>query len=330
MMLRKHTTFLGTLVGVSVFLFLRNYRELRYYYFPSSFDFAPSSDIAFATPSIGKGNCPPMHKRGGLIIFFHLAKAGGTTIRKLLQNHGETDVRVRVKYFNSSIYGQLLSYIESSNATTSPAKKTLVVEVHDGRNAPFRTLKPLLDQLRTSAQRNGVPFFLFTTVREPISYAFSFYNYQFVRFGNARVRERGGYNEQDMLRLLPRHTQCMFYARGEMATSTRFKHLGANLSVPECVETFDDMISTFDWIGTMEDMQSSTLPMLLKMITGNSTMFVKAANRTPLRVKEVELKPANVSELGMAQLHTAIEADFILYEKVKRHFDPLDWKHCFN
>lgn len=233
---------------------------------------------------------------GGLIIFFHVAKNGGTTIRKFLESYQH--VQVIWKPQSSFIYHLLLmKQIVENIVTPQPSNDkqntttttTTVVEIHLGPDLTLDEMEPALTNLRHRARVNQVPFFVFTVVREPLSYAISFYNYQNIPtnsgFHNPRFAVGTPGSEDDFVHLSLANPQCLFFCRGEIATTTWYSWLQTHPMVTdrECQQTYMRLTCTMDWIGTMEQLSTTTLPLLAYLLEehqedGGPSVLIKSVN----------------------------------------------------
>lgn len=144
---------------------------------------------------------PPDMRDEGLVIFWHVAKAGGTTVRNLFrQKFDSTTVYQRAKFFDRlpAMRGYLMG--EPPSSREKPGRRTrMFVEVHDGPNPTLFEAARALRDLRGEAARRGVPFFVFTVLRDPVDYMVSFFNYQNV-YGTRRY-ERANATEEDFRRV---------------------------------------------------------------------------------------------------------------------------------
>lgn len=174
--------------------------------------------------------------------------------------------------------------------TNTTNTKTLFVEIHDGTNPNYFQMAPILQELRATAKSNGIPFFVFTTIREPLSYAISFYNFQHLsKSGRGGRYQVGNATESDFMRLSLPDPQCLFFARGEMSTRKKFEHLRANFYPAECRTLYHNQIlDTVDWVGTTENMSNETLPILSYMLTGINKKQKKGQEVIDMKVNSIK------------------------------------------
>lgn len=122
------------------------------------------------------------------MIFFHVAKNGGTTIRNLFMKFDHVDVK-----FRTTIAAQLPLMKKYAVGQGEPGK-VLVVEQHFGADPTLRELAITMDLLRQTCEANNVPFFVVTAFREPLSYGISFYNFE--NMGKLAKYEHGNATEE--------------------------------------------------------------------------------------------------------------------------------------
>ena len=298
-------------------------------------------DKLSSSPLLLAAHCPAdFTAKGGVVIFFHLAKAAGTTIREFFQEVGGpttvTKIRVRnLRKRNNPTFRLIDQWVNGhgdmffDETVHTNRSKTLFIEIHDGPNPTLRQMTDQLQAWRSRADRAGVPFFVFTVLRQPVAYALSFYNFQHVTRRTRRYA-KGNNTQQDLLRLLPAHPQCMFYARGEEATTTRARHKGANLTVAECVATYDVMRRAMDWIGRTETLRNETLPWLSHLLTGTASHAdtFTARNVRHNKARRRELHYANLTVAGRDALRDKIAADFYLHRRATQEFPAALWQTC--
>jgi hypothetical protein len=173
----------------------------------------------------------PDLSNGGVIVFYHIYKTGGSTIGKLLhemaqKNHSQYETQKNHKNVLSKDKRRDGDVFGLDNALTSPSplfftmirrridweqeclksldlaqnhKKLMLLELHVEHPAPdFPSLvefAPTLDRWRAEADRRGVGFFAFTLVREPVAHALSFFN--FFHVGSDKIRPPPTRNDHD-------------------------------------------------------------------------------------------------------------------------------------
>ena len=274
---------------------------------------------------------PSFVHRGGLVIFFHVAKNAGTTLRRfLMQRYGNDRLEL---HWNTNFAGQLPLMRRIVEGLAENQRQTLVVEIHRGSDPTLPELELVISNLRQRAQVNQVPFFVFSTYRDPLSYAVSYYNYQNMG-GLHKIYKQGKNTEQDFLRLSLPSPQCLFFARGELATTKDFDIYGRNLTHEECLTTYHAMTRTIDWIGTVDKVQTETLPLLAYMMEGGGgpgsavpITNLDFAHQNPTRGLDRKINIHNLSSFAIQQIQTRMQSDGEIYQRVQRDYPIHMWKN---
>ncbi|KAL7579055.1 hypothetical protein ACA910_019093 [Epithemia clementina (nom. ined.)] len=258
---------------------------------------------------------PSFVDRGGLMIFFHVAKNGGTTIREFLESYKHVQVVWKSANFirNLSVMRTIVEGLAEDQ------QQTTVLEIHLGPDPTLPELEKAIHNLRERALVNKVPFFVFSTYREPLSYAISFYNYQ--NLGQAvNIYEIGTNSEADFKRLSLPSPQCLFFARGETATTKQFPIFGRNfMQDDECRETYQVMTRTIDWIGTVDNLQNETLPLLAYMLEGKIRHIDFSAKNKGRRLPN-KIRLENLSEPTIVHIRNKTRADLEIFLKVQSEY----------
>mmetsp|Transcript_12441 Transcript_12441/g.13643 ORF Transcript_12441/g.13643 Transcript_12441/m.13643 type:complete len:291 (+) Transcript_12441:67-939(+) len=124
----------------------------------------------------------PNFTNGGIFVFLHLSKTGGTSFWALmnkLQDKKQIDFHwKRQRMTQQDITDSIAS------ATSQKKNKAVVYLFHaEYPNPTYPTLRdaaPLIDEWRTQATDWEVPFFAATTVRAPLGHALSVFNFYHV------------------------------------------------------------------------------------------------------------------------------------------------------
>jgi hypothetical protein len=255
---------------------------------------AARSTTAAGEIALPKTKTVPSFEDGGVIFILHIPKCGGTTIRKGFQG------RKNVKYLFSSNRNKYDLQVQSMDQWVQygpEANRTGIFEVH-ARNNP--TLLDLCDQLkewRRIANENKIPFFAFTVLREPTSFAISYFNYYHgKRWQKRRFEYLPEHNmtEDNFIRTMHFNPQCLFLTRSEQAYQRNFPEKRENLSEVECKTALECLISNMDWVGTTECLRNETIPLLSYLIDSSERSQTETMGSYQ-EEKEKEVKDENGS-----------------------------------
>jgi len=266
--------------------------------------------------------------KGGVIVFLHVAKNGGTTLRKFFESHSDVVVMKKRAQFESS-----LPVMKQWTMGRGDKDKVLVVEIHDGSAPSLAEMSTSLQLLRKQARQNDVPFFAVATVREPLSYAISFFNYENFGPGGPRYERAQNATESEFLRITLPNLQCQFFARGELATTKKYKYLSENLSADECgYDTYRVMTQNVDWVGTLESLGSDTLPILSQMLntdlgaTGDDGTSAQEALKKLRTLKANKARSSfgihksQLSPEALRHVDDIMQGDARIYSQVQRDY----------
>lgn len=247
-----------------------------------------------------------------VIIFMHLYKTGGTTVRRYLRN---------LKLGNTTT--RLLEYsrVEDSNVTDifqraehrirkRPDWRTLFLEIHPDRLHKRIGLKQYFEEmqrLRKVAAAHNRSIFTFSLVREPIDFYRSYFSFfhseKCVQGWCAHPQERfNNLTEENMLKVAKPNHQSMLLA-GDSAYGQDFDLFLSQLE------------ETFDWIGTTEQLSITTMPLLSKIMTNGALLPEEDTANTGARRK---VPMSNQTALSILQDRS--KWDRLLYEWVQKTY----------
>jgi hypothetical protein len=254
----------------------------------------------------------PLFDQGGVIFFLHIAKTGGVTIRK----NFEEFAGVRMKRCRGvKLWNQLSEEIDNILTGNTTNKDTLFIEFH-GDVPGLITLHKRLHRWRADATRHQTSFFTFTLVREPVSFYLSYFNYFWTDQCKTLCSQpiQAPTEENLLATAIPNH-QALWLTRdshdmNQPVTKVEF----------EIVQVF--MQQDLDWIGTTEEMQTTTLPLLSYMLAQNFSSSLPAFNRM---AHTAGLKRTGLSVDTLEKLRELAPLDFELYDAVQRDFSLEMW-----
>ena len=170
---------------------------------------------------------------------------------------------------NYSTYWETSRLVEDAilnkDHNNSHNRTILFYEIHATDSPSFYKLRERLKRWKDTAQRNKVPTFFFTLIRNPISYAFSHFNFFHIQYRNPTFEQVTNVTESEFLRLTLQNPQCQFLWKGEpsMRAQTKIKKV---VEDGECDLVHSELIDKMDWIGTTDNMSNTTLPLLASIL----------------------------------------------------------------
>jgi len=210
----------------------------------------------------------PSLQSGGLIFFLHTPKTGGTTIRRNLEKIDHINYVLAKDY---KTYSDSVGLVEEMILGGNGINSVLFYEVHAKTAPSFFKMRRRLRRWRETALRQGVPFFFFSLVREPISYSFSHFNFFHLQKRNPTF-ERCNATEDDFLRKSIYNPQCQFLFKGEPSVRGQVRNatdsdLQRLMVQPEdCKAVTEQLFDLMDWVGKTESLSLETIPLLSKLL----------------------------------------------------------------
>lgn len=261
----------------------------------------------------------PSMDQGGLIVFHHVPKTGGTTIRMGLEKPGG-----KIKYHFCSgrkIFDETVPKVGMyfRMAPKMRKKPIMIVEVH-GRNAPtLIELEPFLIKWKDQATKAGIPTFYFTILREPWSHAISYFNFFYVQRENPYFTLVNATEENFASHTL-NNPQCQFLVRGEFSLRNTTKQV---MHQDECQRVQDIMLSTMDWVGTTESMSTETLPILSHLLHVDKDIF--RSEMVSNKSSNVAISKSQLSQETLDMVDGMLSLDQALYTSMKERFSFSMW-----
>jgi Sulfotransferase family len=114
---------------------------------------------------------PVRNDKGVIVFFLHIPKTGGTSIRRIFRRYGKVYFAWGRKAYDRTVR-------EFSDKLDRWVDGDLVFfELHGGDALSYKEFAVTLREWRRKAHEKGIPFFAFTVVREPVSFAISSFAY---------------------------------------------------------------------------------------------------------------------------------------------------------
>lgn len=270
---------------------------------------------------------PMLKETGGLVVFLHVAKCGGSTIRYDFADKAKFP-KVKVKrVMGDKQLRRTSTEIDSFlSATSNTANRTLLLEIHGGHGQPMTIFEihPLLQTWRSRAAANGKSVFVFTLLREPTAFYVSYFNFfkhSDCKFSWCDPPLVSNLTEDNLLASLQPNHQCQFLARPyDPAVNAQFP-----VTQAECEAVYRLLQADADWIGTTESMQDVTLPLLSQILSGNAETgrSLEAHNK---QQNTAQLSLESLSAQARQRTRDVSEWDRYLYESAARDYRLDMWE----
>ena len=276
----------------------------------------------------------PTFEEGGVVIFFHVAKTGGTSIRSIFSDRNlYPTVALETAYNATAFLGRakLIDRILTKNTTRPIGNNVLFLETH-GLNSPgMPFLHPYLKKWRRLAEEHGTSFFTFTLMRDPVAYAvsyFNFFNAEPCTLANCpwRLYEP---TEGNLIHTTEANNQCLLQARDHWGI-----FLMKNRTAPsqqECTSVYETMRQDMDWMGTTEAMSYKTLPLLTYMLTHNVSQANAAlpafnvVQQTKVESKTLSSKHLRPTTVNYIRMLSSLDQDN--YERIQQEYTLDMWEN---
>jgi hypothetical protein len=268
----------------------------------------------------------PNFENGGVVVFNHIAKTGGTTIRENFSKLSNIEwqfvggVNDLLKY-SKEVDDRLNGEIKDN--------KILFLELHGPVPGMF-TLHDFLARWHSIAEEQGTAFFAFTMVRDSVAYSVSFFNFILAEpciFGGCPYKT-WPVTEENFIVSAQSNYQCTYMARDVTWFDFTEKQTIPPLATKhECDAVYDVMKSDMDWIGTTEMMSKETIPLLTAMLVNEKQegpslrTFNEVQKKKPVVIKTEALQPTTVE-----YIQAITEYDQAIYDRAKRDYPIAMWE----
>lgn len=284
----------------------------------------------------------PSFDNGGVIIFFHIAKTGGESIRSFIHKQSGNRLMHIERMSNpesavqlqNEIREQLLKRPKPTNSSAADFddddNSILFVEIF-GDVPGFVYWQRKLHAYREMATYKS--FFSFTIVRDPVSYHTSYFNsYKLSPCISGDVwcdkpdeLLQPPISENDLLEAsIPNH-QCLWLSR----LSHNPYRQESCVTYEECRGTYSYMKDHLDWIGTTDELNTVTFPLLHYLLSTDKNMAATSADdELPLfnannddETKDGRINVHDLSDATKQSLLQRSSGDVNVYTSVQRDYN---------
>lgn len=260
-------------------------------------------------------NYRTMERKGGFVFFLHVPKTGGSTIRDALKHSPDVQYYFvsGAKLFEEA-NRQALHYLR---LRTKRPRPIFVLELH-GRDSPnllHLVQNSTLQLYRRMARQQNIPVFFFTILREPLSYAVSYFNFFHVQRGPTSYFQQVLPTEANLLELSLYNPQCQFLARGEFSLRERIRQ---RPSVDECQRVKAALLDNMDWVGTTEQLSNETLPLLRHIFRKDRFEF--PSMRVSSKARNESIAISQLSSAAVTTLTQLSDIDAELYQAMQHKY----------
>jgi hypothetical protein len=270
-----------------------------------------SSAILHQRLSSGSGSSSklrklPSLKNGGVVIFFHNPKTGGTSINKMLLG------RVAMFKRRSFPIEQIYKYLEEWTTTATLSPKVKMVEIH-GEGPGFLELIPKLREWRLQAAQHNIPIFVFTLLRDPLDWLLSCFNFfcgQIPRYTNCTAEP----TVEGLLTEARPNPQTRWYCTMSTIMAVNPQ---PEVDMSQCYnqDLLELLSREMDFVGFTEYFDE-TIRVLEHVVPANSTKAFKVLNKT----QRPTIKRKKLNDTMTNNLKQMMHYDYELYRGLRERF----------
>lgn len=241
---------------------------------------------------------PIFGKNGGVAVFYHIPRTGGTSIR--------LNMKPAVPFFRvvgPDDWDDAEEGIRLVLRKKNGSKKKILIELH-GDIPGLAELHERVQHWRKLSEISGIPLFTFTLVRDPVSFTRSYF--QLFHHPNCTQYwcERDTYpqtteemfNENLLQTVIPNH-QCKLLLLGQREDKKQTPR-GPNVTTEQCENELIPLLEQdWDWVGRMETVQTEALPILTRIFLNDASWGLDMINHNPSRKYNAQLYTDTIDEI---------------------------------
>lgn len=280
---------------------------------------------------------PMFNETGGIIVFIHIAKTGGSSIREGFRKLPNINVkRIMNEAQLSGKRDKIDWYLSSNNSKSTKnggKEKVLLLEIHGHHGEPMAMsqVHPYIQNWKAQAVKNKKNIFVFTLFREPAAFHLSYFT--FFRHPNCQElwcdRPVLPQTEEHLIQSMVPNHQCLYLARKFNKITTDDSMVVTPVTELECESVQTLLLQDVDWIGTTDSLSKTTIPLLTFIVAGNASIAKDflVANRQNVKKK---LQLHDISINAIQQIRQQSGLDEHLYEMAHRHYTLGMWNNFAN
>jgi len=276
---------------------------------------------------------------GGLIVFWHVPKTGGSTLRaRFTSRHYPRTIQNWISMgLMEPKYTRLKKQAETLFLSSNANKKVLFWEIHGGPS--LNKLNKDIVRWRSLAEKHNKTFFSFTVLRDGVSAAISYFNFYCPPCNEPRIF--GGVDHlknthESFTRAVPmwKNYQSRILFHGDYGTNW------TNRSILPHESQSLYQASQLDWVGTTETLSTTTIPLLERILNEEAVGVVSNEKNATIRYQEIPVPHIAKEDLPLESIrfireHTALDHE--LWERARRDYhwsssENPDWirRSCSN
>jgi hypothetical protein len=286
------------------------------------------------TEALGQKVQLPSMKDGGLMLFFHIPKTGGTSLRTQAKKNCDF-ITTQNKYGFDGVEKIIMNWTDPSNGSqldnnnnnnnNKAPKSVKFVEFH-GISPSFVTLaSEKLEEWRRRAAAIGLPVFVFSMMRDPVDTHLSTFNFFCVSL-RKNTNCTATPDIDGLLEISRDNTQARWLCYCSTLQQYTYKTMeecggggsGSGGQRGGIATLHKSVVKQLDWIGRSEQYEE-TLVVLNDMLPVHQQFTHEINNRSPQRSKVV--KKAELNQTMLSRLQNDLAVDIALYRFVETRYN---------